>query len=419
MRRHFGLPDIGRLDICFIISSLILYERYRDQDVRDSLQRIWRYILESLLPPIIVKKKTMLNSLAKKAAIGAVARIIRRLLPSPSRIEPFDIDAGAFNRPEFEYWFRCRDARRETVRRLIRFVDPDYGRVDDLEDMLVRGLPQYNDIVTWWLATIILTARLVARQDETLPVTRKLFEALSGPEPMAANVMAIGWSTFVASFRDDPSGHVFGLYSDAVWHFWQTARGRFATDIRTYTGSTGISGHYVEFCRQRHADLVPPRLEEEIQRAVAEKDIVFAKNTLFELTYLARDGYADSALQIVEALLDFPDGGVQDLVLGTLATIRAYEQELVDDFLDAHQFPPRTRDRVRTLTPAESLSGMWVVGGASFGLNAVIDYPYMQQLVQWVFRMAVDSRNLNQFLERLIARAINLVYGEPVFDVPD
>ena len=236
---------------------------------------------------------------------------------------------------------------------------------------------------------------------------------------MAANVMAIGWSTFVASFRDDPSGHVFGLYSDAVWHFWQTARGRFATDIRTYTGSTGISGHYVEFCRQRHADLVPPRLEEEIQRAVAEKDIVFAKNTLFELTYLARDGYADSALQIVEALLDFPDGGVQDLVLGTLATIRAYEQELVDDFLDAHQFPPRTRDRVRTLTPAESLSGMWVVGGASFGLNAVIDYPYMQQLVQWVFRMAVDSRNLNQFLERLIARAINLVYGEPVFDVPD
>jgi hypothetical protein len=126
-------------------------------------------------------------------------------------------------------------------------------------------------------------------------------------------------------------------------------------------------------------------------------------------------GYTRVVFQAVERVLRYPGAEAKAAMYDALARIRAFYPVAVDDFLDANDFPDSIRAQIRSHTPPESFGDLFTLKGSKFTVDALITDPQMRGLVQWVFQMAFQCRNVNEFLEQLFMKIANLAYGEELF----
>ena len=123
-------------------------------------------------------------------------------------------------------------------------------------------------------------------------------------------------------------------------------------------------------------------------------------------------------LEILRLFLDSNDARVLDAVVLALSRLRVYFPDEVDDFMEETTASPELKYRVKRSSIQENPGDLIAHHGLDFIVNAVLRDPEspVMPLFIWWFEEATRARSFTNWIGLLIKVAINLIYGDFIFD---
>ncbi len=421
---RFGLPNRDIFEACITISILIAFESLRDaaqQASVDRLQQIWRPVLARLLranPNQNALVATLTNTFRNFILGFATPFVIRIADQMPKYYN--------CNTVELAQFFKLPQPAKERFRRIVPYIDPAYGSLEDIRPALVEAA-QTRDIVTLYLVFIVLSIHGLVRPAATLPIVQELWTVAMAMErlgPYPQVLIGVLYNMLMSQFDDTQ----FRMMEDFVWTYFDRSEGVHYTDTNTYQ-FTWVDPYLILYDR-RYDTVESPAVLARLDRVMQADGTINEQYNIkppmpVKLRHLYLHltptmyviwGQRRAPRRALHLLYDPQDKLMAIMLPKLLATLRKHMPDEVDDFMDERGLTEKMGAQVRAKTPLEGIGDL--VGGRGLAFaNQGLQMPWLRQELIALLSAAPDCKNLAQWAERFVKQMVNLVNGEPIFDL--
>lgn len=413
------LPRPHILESLIGLSLMFLFDAYTDPEWVHRLRALWRTLLERLLfikPSQLGKRPQYLKNLLRTAVLKTVIGFAAKTTQETP-------DDSVLDLPELRLFFKNdaeRSQRRETARRLCKFMDVENTAVADLYQFSLDLISE-RDLFIAILAQTAWRRHVLAHLAEAIPLVVNLFNKAIEVEPAG------------------PFSHVVPTFAIPLDDRFATDAGREALSTIYATINHRTQGQWQNkqrtqrwpgltfFCMAQSGKTrdVPlcPEVTQIVQEIIAKRDIAYInwvigeelRNALVEL------GYYQFGFAILKMIVQEPElvheATTKRAIIDLLSRVYVYEPELVENFLEVNQLVNDMDRAVKTNIPTETVGDLVNYRAAMFWFEVLVnpDNPKMLRALISVFDQLGECNRFETWLTILFQFIVNEIYGEPVF----
>jgi len=252
-----------------------------------------------------------------------------------------------------------------------------------------------------------------------LPFLKQLFEAAKSNVATYPYLAAIYHVPFNALVRDRMNDEMFDffVYTVEVCEEYYTQHPEMYHSRYAEAPQAPSVGSYILLQYRRAGTLRTEWLETRIQANLSQHDLKFFDLLLTsEFPQLGLDFQEPGAsLAALELFFKIGDAQINQMIQVYLSRLRIYYPDEVDDFLEEQQAPDAFRLQVRTNEPVErvgELIGMraWY----SIRDSLLLGPPALRSQLIELFEKATDCQDTRAWMDYILRRLVNLIYGSQV-----
>jgi hypothetical protein len=427
IKNRLGVPIPAVLETLIGASALIAFAHYRDAEMMQSLQQLWRGILDQLL--FIGKSETGATGHLRRRLWGvALSVVIRSLVGFTGLL----LSGGYLNYEELDHFFHLDPEEKRRFQTLLPYLDASYGDMEDIRDDLM-ALAATRDILTMHLVYFTFGVRGVERFEEIAPLIQPLSDQvidLEPPGPMTIGVLgAVRTITMLTTQSDNRPDEALDLLDKLVWEHYERSNFVYWTDVKAYQHGT-IDGLIIAHYLWR-GTYYPDSLLEHLKK---DKDLeqftlhrlfveptadssVELDQTLGILDAITSYGYPTLALKCAELLLEVKDEVTRKGLYRFLARLRTRDQYAVDDFIEEFRLNADEIRQIDVSTSTQTIGEVLAITALPFLLELQSQPPVFREVHALLTGM-LECRSVTQLVELLVKRVVNFIYGSAVFDIP-
>jgi hypothetical protein len=383
------IPRFSILESMVGISCLVWFENHQDITILNQLKEVWKPIFYQFSQYIFLLKNLL---------IIRTSPVFATLLSHGKEVEHHLNDA------ELSRFFKL-DKRTKTVfRNLLSYLDPEYGDLADVEADVLQ-LAQCRNIGTWYLLATLFLRHTERYPERTIPLLQKVFNLTSTVSPPPP---AIALSRDV--FRYALSKEQILLHPDwldflreSAWTFFDTHHNSFKTEIRSYNYTLIEVYQYNYYRCSGHLDL-------DFNNKVIQK-LRITKSVNLHRAILLRDipttlGFQSVPSKLVIAFLkdilsEMRLNGLQDIKVESLAKIRSFAPEEIDNFLFETEVSQQLRNQIKNKN-IQTLGTLITFRLTSFFVEFLILSPKQKRIdfIGNLFWLYYNSSSFNNWLSK-------------------
>ncbi len=402
-------------------SLLILFENSKDPVVTNMLRSIWKPVLQKVLiaSPTSNKILQMAEKQIRNFMLILAVNLFTRVIKSGDDVKYW------LNLQELrDFFLALDDADRESGNRLLAYIDPAYGDLDEVYSDFLR-VAKTSNVLAWFLLVSVAVPHATQKPQAMVDFTNRVFSELVSldiaPPATVLPTDVFGHGLDSNLFEKHPEW--LEIYGEMAWKFVFNHRTKFASRITAYQYL--MSGLYFEKYYQLYKTT-----ESEFQRKyleymlqIADPELVKSYTRSFAISAVLKIP-PRIAMQALLPVADYwkerigsPDAEtIEEILVEAFSIVRNFKPVDVDDFLLENDFPAGFQQRVKANT-IENLGNVLGYTGARFVMNAYLAHPSKDRrdLIRLVFKEALASKSINRWLEKLIRIIVNEIYGETLF----
>lgn len=402
------------------LSLMFLFDAYTESEWANRLRSLWRKLLERLLfikPGKLGRRpyspKTLLRTAVLKTVIGFAAKTTRE---TP--------DDSVLDLPELRLFFNKdadRDQRRETARRLCKFMNVRETAVTDLHQLSLNLINE-RDLLIAILAQTAWRRHVLVHPAEAIALVTNLFDKAievepAGPFSHVVPTFAIPLDDrFATDAGREALGHMYAAINQRTQGRWQNKQ-----RSQRWPGLTF-------FCMAQSGQTtdVPlcPEVTKIVEAMIAQRDITYInwiikeelRNALVEFGYY-QFGFSILKMIVQEADL-VAEPTTNRAIIDLLSRVYVYEPELVENFLEVNQLVNDMGRAIKTNIPRETIGDLVNYRAAMFWFEVLVNNNRSQtfQSLTRVFNQLGTCNRLETWVTLLFQFMVNEIYGEPIFD---
>ena len=277
-----------------------------------------------------------------------------------------------------------------------------------------------NDALTSIVVFRIIVVQGLAKESEILSLTKRLFDYTLNQSRVGlyatgflAAIGQVGLQPLVIDPVIDDDFYI--LYERMLVDYLDKTKGMFYSNL-SVAHKNILLGEHVQMRKARRnlndKDLHAHYLEQ----AVQEQDWQFLDLLLFDVALQATVYESpEIALRSITVILSSPYEYVKNAVVDLLVRVRLYYPDLVGDFLEENELDDETRQLVNKRIVVEPFWGNFMQKKFNWMLVKAMQDTTIRREAANLLAKAPQCRDLAEFTEFAIKRAVNLIYGEPVF----
>ena len=414
-----ALEGAGQVSLFIALANYLGDEHQFEQLLQ--LQRIWQPIIARLLyvrpgqdwRSRVVKALfgPLRQALLSRTAIDFVIRVLRN--PTSTSINA--------NMEEFKDFYRLPLDLREEARFILQMIDPQQSV--DLDAALPGMLTiiRRGDRLSNLVLEFGLRCQHFLRDQDITALVFELYQEVMRHQPPNLALASLLETMF--TLADNLGGPVnpaaLTAYRQMVTEFYDLGDGLW---LHGWHGRYMVNhfGKYVSLHWRLQHSLPDDLIAHYTSRLRQEKDTAFSVHFLGDIRALLGDErYTWEGLQVLAPAIDFNGQGALDAQIVTLlARFGATHPDELQAFWNQINVPEAYRRRIENSEAPEHLSDVTAPFGITGG--AVVDRsPALWRELQWLLGAVFASSSLAQLHGRIAKRAVNVVYGEKIFDLPD
>jgi len=410
-----GLPNIPALESSLALAILMLRHYFPDTQegqelglrVANQMQKVTRKLF------FVNSGKGFWKQLVVPATrnfiIGAVIRFVVRTQ------ESYPEDKPAFLNEVADLIKSPAEVRARYDRLVDYFDNP--STISQIRDDLNKAT-EYNDTLTNGLIWLILISEFISNRETDYSILEELAALeLQQPTVGSANqgmIIALG---LVASYKKDTSEETFQRLERMTVSYVERTKGFYYSRSGIKHPNLAINPHMsLRHIRQNSNDHDLPAMF--LQRAISEKDWKFCARLLDSLSTQVSTSSdllsARMALQSLKGIFPIP-AEIEDKVIFTLARIRLYCREEVDNFLLEIDLENKLLPKVLRVEPDEQVWSELFHNIYSTILVRLLQTPQIKAALVGMLREATKQKNMDEYLKLVAKDLMNLLTGEKVF----
>jgi hypothetical protein len=291
----------------------------------------------------------------------------------------------------------------------------------NIRDILDQAV-EYNDTLTNGLIWLIMMLDFNSGREKDLSILEELADLeLSQPKVGSTNegmIVAIG---ILSSYNNDFSDETFQRLERMTEKYVGKTKGLYYARNGTQHPNMAIDHHnFMRVKRQNPKDRDLPRLF--LQKALKEKDEKFI-SMLLDLLAIQVSNFDDFLIARVAlgSMIDlFPlpaEKRLEDKVIYTLARIRLYQPEEVDNFLQEVDPDNIILPKVLRVEPSEQVWAELFHNTYARVLIRFLQTQVIKDELVWILRQATLHKRLDDYLNLVVKDLMNLLSGEQIFKI--
>jgi hypothetical protein len=319
---------------------------------------------------------------------------------------------------EAEYFFKRDKASRQLIGKLLPYIKPSFGEIDELRPLLLQAIQAY-DLFTCAAVLLVMICQFERHGENLADLYTELLYVGLQKLPESSSMSVIILSSLSLHIR------ITGKYD--TWKFRKMLESFvviFDVNEFTYTFPTGRKLQMVPISDQAvNCSKYYGRLAQSELFCYLFNKVKTPENTHTIVNMISGpmggalglgnvDGESQVALEFIGQFLDNEDVLVQNAIKDAFSLIRIYYPDDVDDFL-------AERDRLTLLADilhrktTENAYLLIQQKGFAFLVNGIIKSPAMRnQFVIPLARSLVDEKSFADWVRVSFLHLVNLMYGD-------
>jgi hypothetical protein len=397
------------LEAAGFISIHILANHYTESGITNTLQAIWRPVIEQVLfisgheswkeKAIAQLRETILSALID-VALGRISNF-------PTRFNPAGVT-------ELRALYDLPNSTQMKLQFLADYLDPNHGDLETLEKMILDLYPTNSGFFSLIIGHV-LVAQAQNKLEEVLKLAKKIFYHginLDQPGIISGNMI---WVTLtIANMQPSIDDLTYATLKELIFESLNHVK-EWHGSVRAYT-NVWIDD-YARIYMNKYGDSRVDLISWYAQKILDEDDTEAMQDLLFILGRLAASRYWKAILEAIKVLAASNSEKVQEKIVDLLARIHSRHKEYIDDFLQTQINDPDIRHRVSVKKVQEDIfetlgggAGPWV----DFAVKTIHNQGSRPDFI-WLVKSAPNCKDFNQLLKIIVKWAINKVYGGTVF----
>jgi hypothetical protein len=413
------VPNFQVFESVVGLSIIIFSDHYRDADVLHRLQGIWHGMIARLfrLHEGSSRWRAAARDFIREQVISFAISLVFRLFRDLPAYSMVSYEA-------FEAFFQFGTAEKALYRNLVSYLDVDgeYSR-EQMERDYLAALKIDNVLVSL-TALMGLSAHACAAPHDFLPFLKQLFEAAKSDVATYPYLTTIANAVMDVLEHDPMLDDMFDFFVYAVGVLHEC----YAQHPETYhnrlaEAPQAAAMHPYMLAQYRRTGTVRTAwLEALIQAELAENHLKFFE--LFLTTELPQVGIEKqeprAALMVVDMFFSKSNAEIKQMIMEFLARLYVYYPDEVEDFLEEQQAPHEFRLQVRTSESAEKVGDLIGKRPWYFALDGVLLGPReLRSQLLLFFKRATEAKNTQAWMDFMIRRLVNVIYGGEALRQPD
>jgi len=407
MPAFFRLARYVTLQSLFDVSVIILFHHFRDPQVLESLRMIWQRSVSRVL--FIDKQNPgALRNRLVALLIGFAVRIIRSFGASTE---------GAWGPPgnlaEFSAFFRQGDDVKQRLKRLIPYLDPNHGALEDLEDDLL-AVARGRDVMTMYIALLVLHGRLSKGEPEVLDTVSSMISvALEASPPSPFIGVGIVFMARMCLQNGNDCDAVLELTRSALQTHIHSGAGQYATNARVYSWIP--VGHYLAaYFRQRsELDIEIVQLVSEIMHKTTNQDLL--TSLAEQIAEPCEYGMPVAGIAWLRILAPDQNENIRNIMAEALSYLYAHAPEDVEDLMEELELSQSLRQQTRAQATVKMR--ILIFAGADLAIDriAVNTKGSLPAHFKWWLEQTETCHDLSGWLALMVQGLINLLFDRKIF----
>jgi hypothetical protein len=421
LRKHYrgmiGLPRRSSVESLLTISLLIAFNYSSDAAAIKFIQELWIGILDELLILHHGKSQPRIYKLMRDVLIRFLSRIFVGLL---KMVPP----ASNFNLSELADFVKMEQVQRLRFLRLIPYMNPYHGNIDEIRDDLLE-LAKSRSTINTYLAGLLLTTRGNTQFSQVSLILDQMFDIALRLNPPSVVIEApLTTSSDISANNTEYALQAYRLFEKFFWQFHEFSNSVYRTRNQAYQRcmlDRLIIGYY-----EVHNEFYSPELIAHLDYEKAQNKFILHRlivgysdsvaGNLYPLDIVVAKGYPRLALKIAQLLIDVNDDITRKELYKFLAKMRRNHQELVDDFIEEFKLSSESVREEEALVMYQTIGDLAAVTFLS-SFPRIQSMPPIYSEIQALLNGAASYRSLSLLIDFLIKRVVNFIYGSSVFDL--
>jgi hypothetical protein len=412
-----GLPNIPALESSLALAILILRHYFPDTPegkelglrVARQMQKITRRLF------FVSSGKGLWKQLVVPTTRNFIVNAVVRFVVQTQ--ESYPKDKPAFLNEVGDLLRSPADVKARYDRLLNYFDNP--SAISDIRDDLYKAA-EYNDTLTNGLVWLLLIFEFMRNEEADYSILEELASLeLRQPSVGSTNqgmIIALG---LIASHKKDTSDETFQRLERMTVNYIERTKGFYFSRSGTKHPNLGINTYMsLRRMRQNPNDRDLPAMF--IQNAIQKEEWTFCSMLLDSLAtqVSASNDFlsARMALQSLKVVFPIPYQ-IEDKVIFTLAKIRLYCREEVDNFLIEIDAESKLLPKVLRVEPDEQVWSELFHNIYSTILVRLLQTPEIKDALVRILRGATQQKNLDEYLKSVAKDLMNLLTGEKIFQL--
>lgn len=411
LKGNLGLPNFRVLESSGVLSLLMLFYDFKNDDTVSRLRDIWRDAIELLLrvdPKRLGGRWERIKSWIRTRLLQIVVGVV---VNKAKEIPSYNL----FTIPEMRLFFKedgDLERRRKAARMLVEYMDVEEKDVWEVRDDLL-DLVNERDVIIALLAATMLKRQVVTRPESSLPLVKNIFDsAIKNDEPGPFGIVIPSRAIVAEAHFVSKS-----LYMDMMTKYLDQFQGKCWAKLHVVRSSYLDAVYCLESADVADGSLTPT-VERYLERMIVGKDYGWLEDFIrLEVTTQAVEiGNLDFSLGVLEKVVHVEEPVIREAVIESLARTRTYYPDEVDDFIEANDLDESFAMAIRTRAPSETIGDLLDFGGLMFweAVQSAGSSEFWQRLIEVCGRIP-ECNNLGQWLVFVLKFLVEEIYGESVF----
>jgi len=404
----FGIPNAAALESVLAASLLIFLEAPEDRSVRRGLQAVFQNIIDRLLHTDTRIGRAILRMIISARSFSIFVNL-------SSRVMGENVRYFYGNPDEFYPFFDLPAEQKLWLRMILPYLNPDYGNIDDISSVM-KPIYEMDDLIIGGILALVLVAQGRKNPAGIVPLIVELFEYVMSLSPRCVPA---------AQYLSGALYEVLRYQESIDDDMWETVDFFASTPLDKTKGIlvSRIGREYFSLWLIYPSLLYLEKLghpplhiwKRYIELAVEENDWELLKDLLHIAGELALPYHSPHAvIAILREISPLDDEIAVRNVLDLLARIRSYYPDLVDEYLDSEGFSEHHQSFVRDAAVEESFMQIALSRFIAYAIEAC-QAESTQDLFISILDKAVDCSSLNEWLNYMVRKLANTIYGAQVF----
>ena len=412
-----GIPQIKIIEVCVIASILLLTDIHLSPTQRlktnYELRAVWQKILSSLLFLNLPNNGSIVTKSFRSVILLGIIKVALRVLSS-------GIYFTKTTAPKmFASSFPISKNHIQSYENLIECFYLPSDQIIQKRPLLTEIL-LWNDILSAYAVVILVLSKLVYQDQEITEFLANLYIDTFRPEKafFCSGLLLTTMGT-ILNFRSTIGDDEFAIYQRLSKEYFDKTQGLWYSnegDVDTTIGLDIVTS--VVWVKNQTIDatmlveaIKNTLLSRSVHRSLVLKSLI---RCIYQISSVFQ--HPDLALETMKSLLSHPeilnaDSQIRVMIIQCLAEIKRYYPHETDEFLNTYNLP---KDIRRMVDVSGTVDETWIQ--TLFPKLAIFIFQTLPQpevcfLIEKIFQDAMGSRNLGEWLNRVISRLVNSVYG--------